>query len=67
MVLERNYSMALRRQHIIMTMWHLKLLNPVLEFLLGDDWRVHKTSLSWKPYSMNHTEKINKKARKTNI
>lgn len=43
MVLERNYSIALRRHHIIMTMWHLKLLNPVLEFMLGENWTVHKT------------------------
>lgn len=45
-VLEKNYSIALRRQHVIMTMWHLKLLNPVLEFLLGEDWTVHKTGHS---------------------
>lgn len=41
MVLERNYSIALR-QHIIMTMWYLKLLILVLEFLLGEDWRFGK-------------------------
>lgn len=54
-----------------MIMWHLKLLNPVLELLLGKDWRVCKTvPCLGNLHSKNHTEqilKINTKVRKTNI